>query len=186
MDPELRAYLEAMEGRLATKADMTGLRTEIGALRGETAELRTEMTALRGETAEQFVAVRGETAELRTEMTALRGETAEQFVAVRGETAELRTGMTELRGQTAELRTGMTELRTGMTELRAEVAEQFLGLHVAVRTVREHVNRAEKRLDKSIKAWKLESSLALREIERLHRSMGRLTRRVRRVELRRA
>ena len=133
MDPELRAYLEAMEGRLATRADVTGLRTEILAVRAETAELRTGMDALRAETAEQFVAVRAETA-----------------------------------------------------ELRAEVAEQLLGLHVAVRTVREQVDRAEKRLNKSIRAWKLESSLALREIERLHRSMGRLTRRVRRVELRRA
>ena len=161
MDPELRAYLEAMEGRLATKADLDGLRQDVGALRDEVAAQRAETVGLHDEVAAQraeMTAQRADTVGLHDGMARLRAEMAEQFTAVRADTAKQ------------------------FLLLRGEMAEQYTELRRDVHAVRDAVEGAEGRLDRSIRGWKEESSLALRRIDRLTGRVGRLTRRVRLLE----
>jgi capsule polysaccharide export protein KpsE/RkpR len=98
---QVQLVLESIEEEMATKTDLSEIRTEMASMKGELktdiAEVRTEMASMKG-------ALKSDIAEVRTEMASMKGE-------LKADIAEVRAEMAFMKG---ELKTDMASLKTDL------------------------------------------------------------------------
>ncbi|WP_457120534.1 coiled-coil domain-containing protein [Methylobacterium sp. JK268] len=144
------ALLEAMQGDLATKSDMEGLRADLGSFRAET---KAEFDSVRAATKAEFDVVRAAT---KAEFDAVRAATKAEIDALRAET---KTDTLQLKAEVEALRkemiTGHDALRKEMITSHDALRKDMLTGHGTLRTeMRADRQSLEARFDAKIESAK--------------------------------
>jgi predicted nuclease with TOPRIM domain len=141
---DLRGYIDASTTSLRVEfaAEFSGLRGEVGGVRGEFANLRSEVGGVRGE----FANLRSEFGDMRSEFANLRSE----FGDLRDEFGDLRDEFGDLRGKFGDLRDEFGGLRGEFGDLHRYFDVTAEGLRHEIQLVAEGTLAVKEELKREI------------------------------------
>jgi chromosome segregation ATPase len=121
---------EAVQGELATKADLGAITTDISAVRADLGGVKTELAGVKTELAgvkTDLAGVKTDLAGVKAELKSVKADVADVKVEVSAIKADLATVKTDVITVKADLATVRAELKSSIAETKADILKWVVG-----------------------------------------------------------